>query len=71
MMLQTRMRGISDMMLGLFIAWTPSIRSSAGLAGGIGNYELVQLLTVTNYYYKPSMKHEKGHISTSKYRIRV
>jgi hypothetical protein len=25
---------------------------------------LGELLTVTNYYYKPSTKHEKGHIST-------
>jgi hypothetical protein len=23
------------------------------------------MLTVTNYYYKPSTKHEKGHVSTS------
>jgi hypothetical protein len=23
------------------------------------------VLTVTNYYYKPSIKHKKGHISTS------
>jgi hypothetical protein len=29
------------------------------------------MLMVTNYYYKPSMKHEKGHILTSKHRIRV
>jgi hypothetical protein len=40
-----------------------------------GNTQLVlhldKVLTVTNYYYKPSMKHEKGHISTSKHRIRV
>jgi hypothetical protein len=26
---------------------------------------LSALLTVTNYYYKPPTKHEKGHISIS------
>jgi hypothetical protein len=27
-------------------------------------FSFTRLLTVTNYYYKPSTKHEKGHLST-------
>jgi hypothetical protein len=49
-------------------AWAPS---SLSLEVWLLCSSSSAVLTVANYYYKPSTKHEKAHISTSKHRIRV